>query len=186
MAILKNLTGECGKQTPPGTTVKLYYTCSCELNGFPSVLTTTVAGDSVRLDGPFDFSTAPVGEGYWRVADILINTGRITQAVEGEVGGQGVAGGMGFTVVGSNAAQLEFQENLVKASGCIVGMMKQRGHTEYTVMGSEEIPAVVTEGTMDGGANLGDINGTPYVLKASTGLRMYDADTHGIDIIPNP
>lgn len=185
MANIKSLTGECGTQTPPGTTAKLYYTCSCELNGFPGVLATTDPGDSVKLDGPFDFSTAPVGEGYWREVDILIDTGGISQAVEGESGGKGLAGGMRFFVVGSDAAQLEFQENMVKADGCIVGMMKQRGHTDYTVMGSDEVPALVESADLDGGEKLGDRNGTAYALKASTALRTYDATTHGIDVAPN-
>ena len=55
---------------PAGTDIDLYYTCECELNGFPQteyqLNSTTNLGDRLLLAEAFDFSTAPVGQGYWR------------------------------------------------------------------------------------------------------------------------
>ena len=96
--MLSNLTSaQCGVANPAGTEVDLYYTCSCELNAWPKtrweVVTaasgTPAEGDTMILDEPFSFSGAPSGSGYWRKATIIVDTGAITDAVEGEVGGQG-------------------------------------------------------------------------------------------------
>lgn len=186
MANLKNLTVDCGNQMPPGTIIDLYYTCSCELNAFPGTLTTTNPGDSVTLDGPFDFTGAATGEGYWRKTQMLINTGGIKQVVEGEVGGQGLMASGRFFIVGTEAEQAEFAENMVKASGCLVLMMKQRESDMMRVIGSKDIPAVVESIEFDGGEKIGDRNGAAYSIKAETGIRYYDDATHGINVTPAP
>lgn len=184
MAAIKDLTSTCGTQYPPGTLATVYYTCSCELADFPGVLATTGDGDTVTLDGPFDFTGADTGEGYWRQANILIDTGGIKQTLEGEVGGQALSAEVRFFVLGTEAAQAEFAENMVKASGCLVMMMKQRDSTMMRVIGTKDIPAVVRSLEFDGGEQNGDRNGAAYAIGASAPIRYYDDATHGINTTP--
>jgi len=188
--MLENLVKECGQKLPPGTEVDIYYTCICELNGYPQTakqlaVGDPLPGDSVRLAEPFDFTTAESGEGYWRKARILINTGGVKWDKEGDLGGEGFMSAFRFFIIGSEAEQIEFSVNLLKASGCIAMMIKQREATEMTVIGTDKIPAYVESIAGDGGEKNGDLNGAAYSIKFDSYLLKYDDGTHGIDVTPN-
>ena len=193
MCDLRNLVEPglgCLHKVAPGTEINLYYTCICELNGFPQTVTEasgwTAHGDDVLLSGPFDFSTAPAGAGYWRQARILVDTGGIKMGVEGEVGGQSPYSEVRFFITGTAKEQIEFAENLVATSGFLSAMIKQRQISEYNVIGTPNLPAYIQSLEIDGGEKSGDRRGGAYVLRYPGTLLFYDADTHGIDVTPNP
>lgn len=187
--LLNNTGAQCGNQTPPGTEVDLYYTCTCEMNGFPATLADgggTVLGDKFKLNEPFDFSTAPVGSGYWRQTKLLVDTGAFKALIEGELGGQsGMSQIRGF-LIGSDAERAEVMDNFRRYSGCLSLMIKGKDAARSVVIGKPSIPAQVESAEMDSGEKAGDKNGTAYVFKASHLPYYYDDATDGIDVTPNP
>ena len=189
-AVLKNLTSVCGATYQFGTEVDAYITCSCELTGAPATIADgggTAEGDTKILDEPWDFTAAPTGEGYWRHFRILIDTGRLKAAIEGDVGAQGFKNSVEFFVPGNQAAQMEFADNFVGSSGYVVMMIRIPGY-HMAVIGSRARPAKVETLEIDGGAILTDRVGGAYLVSA-TGKKsydFYDDATHGIDLTPNP
>ena len=91
-----------------------------------------------------------------------------------------------FFVLGTDAEQLEFADNMVAASGYVVGMLRDL-KSNMRVLGKTSRPAAIEslEGTT--GAKTGDRRGMAYTLTATTGgtAPIYDDETHGIDITPN-
>jgi hypothetical protein len=189
MSILTNLVVDCAKPNPPGTETDLYYTCSCELNGFPKTkkeLGGTDVGDSKILGEAFDFSTAPSGSGYWRKAKILVDSGEVKDILEGEVGGQGFKSSTNFYIKGTDKEQLEFADNMAAASGCIVAMLRDR-NGNLRVIGKTAIPATVEAAEGTTATKNGEKRGFAWTISAATGLTapIYDDATHGIDVQPN-
>lgn len=184
MPTLSSLKKICGKKKAKGVKTRVYYTVAGELNGYPDSLPDGVQGNSQRLDGAFDFSNAPSGAGYWRELDILVDTGDVLINIEGEVGGQEHKNSFKFFVEGTDAPQLEFSALMTQYSGCLLWLVPGKNGLYY-VVGDIDSPAFVEAG--EGGTG-GDKNGMSYTVYAKTGLppMLYDAETNGIDITPNP
>lgn len=171
MAKLQNLAKNCGNQNTAGTEVKLYYICSCELNGFPQTkadLGGTDIGDTVTLGEAFDFSLAEIGDGMWKEATILVNTGDVYDTMEGEIGGQGFKSGINFQIPGTDAAQLEFAQTIVNYSGCLVAALKDRMGNRR-IIGNSGTPAIVEAAELRTGLTNGEKRGGTYTLSAATG-----------------
>lgn len=190
MAVLNNLTVSCGKPNPPGTLIEFYYAPSCELTGFPQtraeVNAGTDPGDTKILDEPFDFSNAPTGQGYWRKAKLLVDTGEVRDVLEGELGGQGFKSSINGFIVGTDAEHLEFADCLVNYSGQLVCMLADiQGN--YRVLGNDKRPAMVEAAEGTTGIQVGDRRGFAYTFSAFTGKTapIYDAETHAIEVTPN-
>lgn len=186
MGVLKNAGTDCGNKKPPGVLIDIYYTSTTELNGFPGLLQTTDEGDSVTLDGPFDFTGAAAGSGYWRKVVGLTDRGGLKMLLEGDPAGQGLTSSLRFFYSGSEAGQVEFLNDLRQFGGCLSFMAKQRDSDRMRVIGTTTIPAVVESAELDGGEGNGDPNGTPIVIRAQHPLYFYDDATHGVDTTPNP
>ena len=194
-AILQSLTRICGTENTPGTKVTLYYAKKGEFNGWPrtrhEVVTaaggTPVAGDTKILDEPFDFSEAPAGMGYWRKVDILVDSGAINAVMEGETGGKGIKNMIPFYVLGTNAEQLEFSDSIVAHDGCLVAMLGDR-EGNFRVLGNPDVPVQVESIEGGTGTKIGEKRGFAYSLMDNSGKHapIYDAATHGIDLVPNP
>lgn len=188
MALLNNTGAECGSQTPPGTEVDLYYTCTCEMTGFPATEADgggTDLGDKFKLAEPFDFTGAAAGLGYWRHTKLLVDTGAFKALLEGELGGQsGMAQIRGF-IIGSDAERTEVLDNFRLYSGCLSLMIKGKDADRSVVIGTPTVPAQVESAEMDSGEKAGDRNGTAYVFKASHLPFFYDDETDGIETTPN-
>lgn len=189
MAILQSLTRTCGTSIPPGTKLKAYFTLKDEITGWPQTaeeLGGTDQGDSKILDEPFDFTDAEVGFGYWRVLDILVDTGNVQDTLEGEIGGQGFVTRMNFFVLGAGAPQREFADCVAANAGCMIFMIEDKPGN-HIVIGNPDNPVFVE--AIDGGTGTvnGDRVGYAYTLYSNTGFTamLYDADTHGIDVTPN-
>lgn len=187
--ILQSLSRACGTTNFPGLQLKAYFTFVDELTGFPQTaedLGGTDQGDSKVLNEPFDFSGAPVGEGYWRYVDLVVNRNQWASVLEGEPGGQSFKNNLDFYIKGAAAAQLEFADQMLANSGCYIWMIADKQEVYY-VFGTPTNPVFVE--TVEGGSGqaAGDPRGFKYSLMTMTGWTpsIYDAATHGIDETPN-
>ena len=82
---------------------------------------------------------------------------------------------------------MEFADLIAQYAGCLIGMIGTKaGH--YPVIGNLENPAFVEKAEGSTGATNGDFNGFDYTIYAETGITtpVYDVDTPGIDLTPNP
>ena len=179
----------CGTSNLPGTKTTLYYAPKGEFTGWPATKADNLGtdpGDTKILDEPFDFTGAPAGSGYWRRADILIDTGAVNHVLEGELGGRGYKNSLPFFILGTDAEQLEFADELVRYDGCLIAMIEDR-NGKMRVLGTTGVPAQVESAEGGTGLKTGDRRGIAYVLMDSTGATspIYDHDTHGIEITPN-
>ncbi len=189
---LNDLVSQCGNQRPPGVEVTIYFTLDHELASFPltqeaitlALPGTPVAGDKKRLGEAFDFTGAASGEGYFRRVKILVDSGNIRNTIEGEIGGQGNRQRLDFFIEGMEAEALEWGDDLLGYSGCLIPLIPIKAG-QYVVLGDKKNPCFLEAG--EGGSG-GDKVGHSYTLYANTGFMpyLYDADTLGIDITPNP
>lgn len=187
------LTGaNCGKKNIPGTTTKLWVTCSCELpDGMPQTVAQlggAAQGDTKKYGAAFDFSNAGVGFGYWRAFDIKIKTGMVEDLLEGELGSKEFANVLDFEIIGADAVQREWADLMVELDGCGIAMAKDK-NGNHIVVGDTDNPCEILAGAkMTTGKASGDSRGGVFQLRAETGYTsmLYDAVTFGIDTTPNP
>lgn len=188
MANLLSLTRACGTANPPGTKLKLYVIPKGELTAWPQTkaeLGGTAQGDTKILDEPFAYvSTTALG--YWREYDILVDTGDVRDILEGEPGGQGYRNFFDFSILGTEAEQLEVADCMAAYSGCIIAMIIDK-NDNHRVLGNLEIPAFIESAEGATGKTNGDRRGFNYVLYSNTGKTapIYDAATHGFNLTPN-
>jgi hypothetical protein len=188
----------CGVPKPGGTTTTIYYLCKGELtNGMPDTAKvikelatpgSSELGDAKIYGEPFDLASAPQGEGFWRRANCIIDEQELKDIIEGSLGNVGIANMFSFKLAGGiTPASSETNQTMVDHDGCGIFMVKLRNGF-YAVIGSVDSPCFVeaSEGTT--GKALGDGPGYVLSLRSNSGLStfFYDADTHGIDITPNP
>lgn len=191
---LRNLTRACGTQRPPGTELEIYFTLEEELAADPdteydiaiAASQTPAAGDKKRIGEAYDFTGAATGTGFWRKVKILVDTGAVRNLLEGEIGGQGVRSRLDFFVVGMDAESLEWGDDVVAYSGCIIPLIPLKGGL-YVQLGNKKNPCFIE--TIEGGSGTGtgDRVGHAYTFVCNTGFMplLYDADTLGIDVTPN-
>jgi len=188
MAKLTTFTKACGKNKPKGTKLKCYLTYTNELNAMPQtradIAATPVPGDTKIYDEPFDFSSAPTGQGYWRSFPILINTGQFKNTEDGEEGGKTMINEITGSIDDNSAEGREFIDCLRAGNGCLIAMIPDKSGVHH-VCGDLENPCYVE--IPEGGTG-GDKVGYDFRLYSDTGFTnmQYDAETHGIDITPNP
>lgn len=116
-----------------------------EFSSWPAYLTTTTAGDTVKLNGNFSLvATSDIG--YFRSFPCLIEKGSYTVAAVGGIGSKTFEEKYTFVVPGVDAAQLEFLKNLVNIPG--VWLCTDKNGVVH-VIGSKDDPAYVetAEGT---------------------------------------
>lgn len=187
MCNLASLAATCGTSVPPGTKEKRYWTPISELTGWPATRAAgggTNQGDTFILDEAFDFSGAGVGFGFWRnVSAIVVDTGELTNNLEGPIGGQGYRQRDTFFIKGNGPEVLEWINELVACSGCAVWLVPTKDGN-YHVLGDPDNPVYVE--VVEGGSG-GERVGYQVTLYANTGkpTYIYDAATHGIDETAN-
>lgn len=176
----------CGKKRPPGTKSKFYFFLKEEAQSMPATraeLGGSAPGDTKVYDEPFAF-VATSGVGYWRSVDILVDTGQLREIGEGEIGSLKHIQEIDFFLLGNEAVQQENLDTLVAHSGCLIGLIPTQDGN-YHVVGDLDNPVFIKP--YEGGSG-GDKVGYAMSAMANTGYSslLYDADTHGIDITPNP
>jgi len=183
---LSALTKSCGSQQPPGAKEVFYFTYIGELASWPQTeaeAAGTDPGDTVMLSEAFDFAGADPGEGFWRkVTAILVDTPVVRNTMEGQIGGQGFRQRYDFFLPLNDAKTLEWLNELLAASGCIVCLIPTKAGN-YHVMGNLEAGVYVE--AADGGTG-GDRVGYQITLYANTGKTtlLYDAANDGINETP--
>lgn len=187
---LVNITKACGQFKLPGTQLKVKYTLQSDLNGFPATVAAgggTAAGDTKRLGAAFDFTGAPSGSGYWREADILVDSGDLRWTLEGDPGGQGINNSLPFFIEGALPAQLEAADMFLKYSGCIILSIEGRNGVDY-VIGDLKMGVYIRTAEGGLGTTAGEQHGTAYEFYWPKGVTPYtiDATTYPFDTTPNP
>lgn len=189
MCNLKSFKRCGGKMNTAGTRTKLRVTCACSLTAFPKTVAALALeadpaavlaiGDTVKLGEAFAMTVGAT----WKEVDILVNTGSITDTLEGEVGGQGYKSGFTFFVQGTDAAQLEFANEVAAASGALV-MQIQDKMGNWRVLGRHDDPAYIESAELTTGLVNGDRRGGAYVASATVGTvaPIYDEATLGLDV----
>lgn len=190
----QTFTRDCGKNEAAGTMEIGYLTYVDELDAMPQTRYdiaeaatpgSALPGDTKILDEPWAFTGAAAGLGYWRSFPILINTGEVVNVEEGEIGGKTMSNDANYFIPGNDSVVKEAVERQRAGSGCCIIMVPDK-QKRYQVVGSIDQPAYfdITEPGGTGGARVG------YAVRAYSDAGSinpeYDADTHGIDITPNP
>jgi len=187
---LNDMLLACGEKRPPGTKSKLYWTLKEELQSMPAtradlVIAPAVAapGDTKIYDEPFAF-VATSGVGYWRSMDILVDTGQLREIGEGEIGSLKHIQEVDFFLLGNKAIQQENLDALTAHSGCLIAIIPTQDGS-FHVVGDLDNPVFIKPYT---GGSGGDKVGYEMSAMANTGYSslLYNADTHGINITPNP
>lgn len=187
---LVSVTPACGVLKTPGTQLIVYYTLQEELTGYPATVAAgggVAAGDTKRLGEAFDFSGAPSGEGYWRIAKILVDSGDLRWALEGDPGGQGINNSLPFFIEGANPEQLEAIDNFMKYSGCIIMAVEGRNGIHY-VIGDAVMGVYIRTAEGGLGKAAGEQHGTAFEFYWPKGVTPFtiDAATYPFDTTPNP
>lgn len=184
---LKSITGECRNNPVAGLSVELYYACTCELNSFPKTkadLGSTDAGDTKNIGEAFDFKP----EGFWRKANLLVDEQAFDETLIGENGGKGYESMITGFLTGTEAERLEWADELVDKSGCLIFMIQQRSGN-MRVLGNMLTPAFIDTSTITIPKKIGDGKvGNLFTAKANTGKTapIYDFEAFGLKTEPTP
>ena len=191
MASFVNLSKLCGNYMATGLAGTLYLVPESEILVWPdtrkqvveAAAGTPAVGDEKIFDEPFEFVTTS-GIGYWRSIPILYQNSDLLDVIEGDQGGLKYVQRLSFQIQGSTSERLSFADCLLSLSGCMVPMIADKNGL-WHVLARKDFPAQLENG--EGGPG-GERNGFNFTLYNEMGLThmLYDADTHGVDITPNP
>lgn len=178
-----DFTGGCGINRIPGTKTIAYAVPTGEITTWPALKTTTAPGDSITLDGDIILDAVTVGKGYFRQMDIVTDTGEISSAWVGDVGGKAWENRFSFFLAGTSTQNIEWYDCLV--NNCNVMLVATReSPSEYKVLGSKDDPIIFEEVNITTGLAVGDRSGAALVAYDPAGHPIYTyAGT--VDTTPN-
>ena len=165
MCNVKTLTRACGNANLPGTQAKLYLIPKEEILAWPTVGAGSEYGAAKTLTTAWSLVTTS-GKGYWRELDILVDSGVIRIALEGNVGSKFYRNMVDFFIQGLQKEQLQLADDLAACSGCLIGMIALKGGTTI-VLGDLSNPLFLE--AAEGGATNEEV-GLKYTLMCNTGL----------------
>ena len=181
MAInITSLTRVCGNTGLPGLQAKLYLIDKNEIETWPTI-GSGAYGNAKTLTTEWDL-VATTGLGYWREIDILVDSGELRMLVEGNLGSKFIRNFLDFYVEKLGKEQLQFADDIISDSGCLIGMIAAKG-TPTFVLGDLSNPLFLDAG--EGGINNEQV-GMKYTLMVNTGKSpmIYNAGL-AIDTTPN-
>ena len=117
MCNIERITKTCGTLTPPGTKLVLYLIPKDEILAWPTV-GSGAYGNAKTLTTAWSLVDT-VDKGYWRRADILVNSGNLKVGMEGEIGGQGWKQRLEFFVEQMGKDKLQFADDILACSGLL-------------------------------------------------------------------
>ena len=161
---IKTLTRTCGNANLPGTKAVIYLTSKDEILTWPTIGSGSTYGIGKTLTTAWSLSTT-VGLGYWRQFDILVDTGAIKMALQGNVGSKYWKNSIDFFIEGMKKEQLQFADDIVGDSGCLIAMIQLKDGTTI-VLGDLENPVFIE--AAEGGATNEQV-GVKYTLYSNTG-----------------
>lgn len=158
---IKNLTDQCFVETIPGFTAKIFAVCSCDIETWPALKTTTGTGDKITLNGDIVLKT---GKKFAEIA-LIPDSGKLTET---EVG---VVGSMNFQAVfeakiAKNIASDEWMA--LTKNGCWVFIVKDKDGNSR-VLGTNEIPATRTATVGNNGPDLASEKTWTVTITDNTG-----------------
>jgi hypothetical protein len=167
MAVLRSLAASCGTMYPPGLKTRLSYILRDDIQSYPRTkeeMGGTDQGDSMTFGEEFTLKSGK----SWKTIDILVNTGGVSDILEGEVGGQGFVSRLNFFVLGDGAAEREFAQCFFENTGCLIFQVGTKsGHTLVLGELDNALFVEVLEGNT--GAQVGDRVGFNYTAFTKTG-----------------
>jgi len=164
MANIKTLVRACGNANLPGVKAKLYLIPKEEITAWPTVGSGSTLGITKTLTTAWSLVTT-AGLGYWREFDILVDTGEIRMALEGNVGSKFWRNFLDFFIEGLQKEQLYTADAMVADSGCLIGMVMLKDGTTL-VFGDLDNPLFLEAG--EGGAGNEQV-GIKYTLMFNNG-----------------
>ncbi|NBW09830.1 MAG: hypothetical protein EBR82_17575 [Caulobacteraceae bacterium] len=165
---IQTLTRICGNGNLPGTKAKLYLIGKDEILAWPTIGSGATYGIGKTLTTAWSLVTT-AGLGYWRQFDILVDTGAVNMQIQGNVGSKYWKPQLEFFIEGMKKEQLQFGDDIVGDSGCLIGMIQLKDGTTL-VLGDLENPLFVEAG--EGGAK-NEAVGIKYTLYYNNGKTPY-------------
>lgn len=162
MCEIGNLSNTACTSNPAGVKGIGYMAPAEEFETWPAYLSTTGAGDTVKLTGNFDFvATSDIG--YFRTFPCLLEKGSYAFSLVGGLGSKTFEEKYTYYIPAVDAAQLEHIKNLANIPG--VWLCPDKNSTVH-VLGSKDDPAYVevAEGTT--GAAAADERGITVTIRA--------------------
>jgi len=158
------LAAQTCPSNPAGVKGTLYLIPAAEFASWPAYLTTTTAGDTVKLSGNFSLVTT-AGLGYWRSFPCLLEKGEVSYTAVGGKGSKSLDVLGRAYVLGVSAEQLEWFKNMMNAP--MVGLWIDKTATMH-VIGSKDDPAYLEEGAGTTGVAATDERGINVSIKANS------------------
>ena len=176
---IKSLLRVCGNTGLPGLQAKLYLIGKDEITAMPTV-GSGAYGNAKTYTTAWDLVTT-TGLGFWREIDILVDSGELKALIEGNLGSKFVRNMLDFFVEKMGKEQLQFLDDMVADSGCLIGMIRAKGAPTF-VLGDKDNPLFLEAG--EGGVNNEQV-GMKYTLMCNTGKApMIYNDGLAIDTTP--
>lgn len=161
---LSNVIKQCGNGQVPGTKGRVYFVPKGDITTFATATGNSAYGDDKVLNQDFT-----LGNGKkWFELDILVNTGDVIDAVQGEIGGQFIRNSFTFFVPDYNKAQRKLVDDMLAHSGCLIFLVPGKdGQT--SIIGNLENPCYVEQLTAGVGGPETTRVGAAYRVYAETG-----------------
>lgn len=147
MCLIKPLTSiPCGSNAA-GIKGTIYHIPADEFASWPAFLSTTGAGDTVKLTGNFSLVTTS-GFGYFRSFPCLLEKGSVKYNAVGGLGSKSVEALAVYAIAGMDAAQLEHFYQILNIPG--VWLFPDKNSSVH-VIGKNDDPAYIQDAAGDTG-----------------------------------
>lgn len=167
MCNLNSLLKNCNTKMTPGVKIIMEMVYANEILTFPTLKTTTGAGDTVTLDG--DIVLKPTAS--WKQLQISTRTGKIEGDKAGEDGQGGWKTSINGFIAGNGPAEAEFACCIDSPCGVVVIVHQNDGNVR--LIGSPDMPAFVKSWKEDTGEKLEDKAGHTFKIEADNQCPAY-------------
>lgn len=164
MCKINNLTNTACMANAAGIKGTGYMAPAEEFASWPAMQATTSVGDgdTVRLTGNFSFTGAGTGNGYFRKFSMLLEKGSVNYKIVGGLGSKSYEITANFYILGVDAAQLEFSNDMKNIPG--VWLITDKNGTVHC-LGSKDDPAYISEADGTTGTAATDERGILYTCR---------------------
>jgi len=174
---LTSVVKSCGNGQVPGTKQRVYFIQKGDITTFASASASAAYGDDKTFDTAF---TLGASKRWWEL-DVLVNTGDVIDAAQGEVGGQFIRNSFVFFVPDYNKEQRKLVDDMLANSGCLIFLVPGKDG-KVSIVGNLENPCVVESLTAGVGGPETTRVGAAYRVYSETGYSC-PIYTGAIDIV---
>lgn len=161
---ISSLIKSCGNGAVPGTKERMYFIQKGDITTFATASASAEYGDDKILDQDFTLGVTAA----WKELDILVNTGDVIDAIQGEVGGQFIRNSFVFFVPEYSKGARKLVDDMLANSGCLIFLVPGKDGN-VNVVGNLENPCYIEELTAGIGGPETTRVGTAYRVYADTG-----------------